>query len=582
MWRPRLFASRSVGPCMLMFALAVSACREGSDPGAGPRPDPARGATTEDDSDQPLRLAYVCGNRFLVTSAYSVPVSVTWRVSDTGEEGTALLPGAPEDDPATSEHLIETRNRGPLELSFAGRPVRTRKNEGIPCTPSAMAPAFTTAGSTSAGEWSAVFPWPYVAVHLSLLPSGQVLSFGLKPAQLWNPATGAFTAVPAPIKVFCSGHTLLSDGRLFTAGGHIKTDYGLRDITVFDPNLRTWSSLAPMLRGRWYPTTTTMANGEVVITAGSDETKLTNPLPEVWTDGVLRVLPGAIRNLPYYPRAFLAPNGKLFYAGQQQTTRYLNITGLGSWTTVGARRYGTRDYGSAVMYDEGKILYAGGGRTTNTAEIIDLRAAAPKWEWTGSMAFARRHLNLTILPTGEVLATGGLAGTVFNDMTKPVLAAEIWNPATQVWTTLASSQVPRGYHATSLLLPDGRVLHTGSGEGSTAPQERNAELFSPPYLFQGTRPTIQSAPAEVGYGSTFSVETPDAPTITMVSLIRLGSVTHAFNMNQRFQRLGFLAEASGLTIAAPSDRNVTPPGHYMLSILNNAGVPSVASIIRVH
>jgi hypothetical protein len=581
MRRPRLSAYRSPGLYVLTIALLVAACREGSDAGPGPRPDAPRSATTEDDSDQPIRLAYVCGNRFLITSAYSVSVSLTWRVSDTGEEGTVLLPGAPPEDPAVSEHLIETRNRGPVELSLAGRPVRTRKNEGIPCSPSPAAPSFLTAGSTSVGEWSAVFPWPYVAVHLTLLPTGRVLSFGLKPAQIWDPATGAFTAVPAPIKIFCSGHTLLSDGRLLVAGGHILTNHGLHDITLLDPNLGTWSSGVPMQKGRWYPTTTTMANGDVVITAGSDETGITVPLPEVWSQGTLRILTGASRNFPYYPRAFLAPNGKLFYAGQQQTTRYLDINGTGSWTTVGNRLYGTRDYGSAAMYDEGKILYAGGGRTTNTAEIIDLKAAAPKWQWTGSMAFARRHFNLTILPTGEVLATGGVAGTVFNDLTLPVFAAEVWNPATQAWTTLASSVIPRGYHATSLLLPDGRVLHSGGGEGSGAPLQKNAELFSPPYLFQGPRPTIQSAPTEVGYSTTFSVETPDAATIAMVSLIRLGSVTHAFNMNQRFQRLGFMAEASGLTIAAPTDRNITPPGHYMVFILNQSGVPSVARIIKV-
>ena len=103
------------------------------------------------------------------------------------------------------------------------------------------------------------------------------------------------------------------------------------------------------------------------------------PVPEVWTAGTLRSLTGASRSLPYYPRAFLAPNGKLFYAGSQQTTRYLDISGAGTWTTVGNRRVAGRENGSAVMYEPGKILYAGGGRTTNTAEIIDLNKSAPAW-----------------------------------------------------------------------------------------------------------------------------------------------------------------------------------------------------------
>ena len=584
MQRARLLHSWSAGSCLLTAAILSSACRDSADSGAGPRPDPQPAPTFEDDSDQPLRLSYVCGNRFLITSAYSMPVNVTWRVSETAEEGTVSLSAAPEEDPATSEQLIETRNRGPVELRYNGRVVRIRSNEGIPCAPAAVAPAFLLADSTtgSMGEWSAPFPWPWVAVHMTLLPNGRVLSFGIKPAQIWDPATGTFTSVPAPIKIFCAGQTLLSDGRVLAAGGHIATDQGLKDIMLYNPDTRTWTSSVPMAKGRWYPTSTVMANGDVVITAGSDANKTTVLLPEVWSNGTLRVLTGASLKLPYYPRAFLAPNGKLFYAGQQQTTRYLDINGTGKWTTVGARKYGTRDYGSAVMYDEGKILYAGGGRTTNTAEIIDLKAAIPKWEWTGSMAYARRHHNLTLLPTGEVLATAGVAGTgIFNDLTQPVRAAEMWNPATGTWTTMASSQVVRGYHGTALLLPDGRVLQSGGGEGSNAPQERNAELFSPPYLLRGPRPTIQNAPTDVTYGSNFTVETPDAASIVMVSFIRLGSVTHAFDMNQRFQRLGFVADATGLTIAAPNNRNITPPGHYMLFILNQSGVPSVATIIRI-
>ncbi len=231
------------------------------------------------------------------------------------------------------------------------------------------------------------------------------------------------------------------------------------------------------------------------------------------------------------------------------------------------------------MYDDGKILYVGGGRTTNTAETINLNSAAPAWQWTGSMAFPRRHLNATVLPTGEVLVTGGSSGITFNDYKLPVHAAELWNPATGLWTTLASNTVNRVYHSTSILLPDGRVLHTGSGDGS--PDQRNAELFSPPYLFKGARPVITEAPQSVVYGTSFSVSTPQAAGIAKVSLIRLGSTTHAFDMNQRFQRLSFTRTRGGLTISAPTNRNRTPPGHYMLFILDGNGVPSVAKIVQV-
>jgi hypothetical protein len=234
------------------------------------------------------------------------------------------------------------------------------------------------------------------------------------------------------------------------------------------------------------------------------------------------------------------------------------------------------------MYDDGKILYAGGGLTTNTAEVLDLNQVGSPWKWTNPMAFARRHHNLTVLPTGEVLATGGVAGTIFNDISKGVHAAEIWNPQTGQWTTVASNAITRGYHGTSLLLPDGRVLNAGGGGGAGAPNELNAELYSPPYLFKGTRPTITSAPTSVGYGTSFRVLTPNAAAITHVSLIRLGAVTHAFDENQRFQRLSFTADATGLTVTAPSSSNRAPPGHYMVFILNGSDVPSVAKIVQIH
>src|SRR5258705_7056746 len=112
----------------------------------------------------------------------------------------------------------------------------------------------------------------------------------------------------------------------------------------------------------------------------------------------------------------------------------------------------------------GKLLYVGGGRTTAAAETIDLNVATPVWKWTGSMAYPRRHLNATVLPTGEVLVTGGGSGASFNETSMGVRGAEIWNPASGVWTQLASNAGTPGYHATSILLPHGRVLHPPNGD----------------------------------------------------------------------------------------------------------------------
>lgn len=550
---------------------------------------PARTDTPEGDASGesvlgPVDLVYLCGNKFLAINSTRATVHVEYRVVGSAQTGALTLRPGPAEDPGFSETEIDMKVPGAVELYRDGQRVTRRLNRNITCGPSGISASIAGTASPESGSWTDPFPLPIVALHVSLLPTGKVLMWGhLGTPQVWNPATGELTAVPSPAWVFCAGHSFLADGRLLVSGGHLSSDHGIPDISIFTPGSESWSKTTSMSRGRWYPTNTTLANGDVVITAGRDQAGIEVEEPEVWSasTGAVRILTGAKRMLPYYPRTFLAPNGKIFYAGEQQTSRYLNPSGAGAWTTVASRNYPVRDYGSAVMYDEGKILYVGGGRTTNTAEVIDLNSAAPSWQYTGSMAAARRHLNATVLPTGQVLVTGGSSGTIFDDYNAGVHAAEIWDPGTGVWTTLASNSITRTYHGTSLLLPDGRILHAGSGEASGAPNQKNAEIFSPPYLFKGPRPTIADAPSEVGYGSTFGVATPDAADITGVSLIRLGSVTHAFDMNQRFQRLGFTRTAEGLTIAAPASAERTPPGHYMLFLLNGSGVPSVAKIVRM-
>lgn len=582
----RLRRCRSRAPlvwAVLLMGLLGSACGDNSNPDSAGPTNPVSEPIGEDDSNAPLRLSYVCGNRFVLVSSYNVPVSLTWRVGGTSEEGSAtLVAAAPDRHPTSSEQLIESRNRGTLEIYQDGRRLKSLANGGIPCTPDLPAPSFAGSSSAELGEWGPVVSWPIVAVHANLLSNGKVLVWGSATSglpQVWNPASGAFTPYPSPALLFCAGHAFTRGGRLVVIGGHISGDHGIPNITLFD-NTSGWTSSRPMPRGRWYPTATTLPDGEVLALAGSDQSAVHVTVPEVWSASGLRELTGASLLLPYYPMTFLSPNGKLFVAGEQQMSRYLDVTGSGSWSDVGLRLFGTRDQGAAVMYDEGQILYAGGGRTTNTAETIDLRQAVPHWSWTGSMAYARRHHNLTLLPTGEVLATGGTAGTEFNDLTRMVRAAEIWNPATGLWTTLASGAVERAYHSVALLLPDGRVLETGGGAASVAINQPNAQLFSPPYLFRGGRPHITSV-AALEYGQPFRITTPDADGITRVTLVRAGSVTHGTDMNQRFQRLSFVRESGALTVSAPASRNIAPPGHYLLFVLNGDDVPSVGSMVQL-
>ena len=533
---------------------------------------------------RPFDLIYVCGNKFLATNTSRVPVQVTYRVVGSSETGNLTLPGAPVTDPDHTETELETVKSGAVELYQDDRPVAHRTNQHLPCGPSASSAVMAASGPETSGQWAPPFAWPAIGVHLALLPTGKAFTWAQTgEAQIWDPATGSLTKTSRPADIFCGGQSFLADGRLLVAGGRYDNTVGLGspDVSIFDFSSSTWSRSAPMARGRWYPTLTTLPSGDVLITSGFDEHGWVVEEPEVWSPtGGLRGLTGARKNVPNYPRTFVAPNGKVFYAGQRQQTWYIDPSGTGSWTKVAMRRYGVRDFGGAVMYEQGKILYVGGGRTTNTAEIIDLNSPLPHWEWTGSMAFPRRQLNTTVLPTGEVLVTSGSSGTGFNDNALAVHAAEMWNPNTGRWTVLASNSVNRTYHSTSILLPDGRILHTG-GEGGEKATSRGAELFSPPYLFKGPRPTITSAPQLVHYGASFTVGTPDASNVAKVSFISLGAATHAFDMGQRLLNLTFQRETGALTITAPASGNIAPPGYYMLFIMNTDSVPSVAKIVKV-
>jgi galactose oxidase len=448
-----------------------------------------------------------------------------------------------------------------------------------------------------AGQFSSVTTWPYKSIHAQLLPTGKVLwwpgfDLGDNPT-LWDPETNAnIPATHAGANVFCSGHAFLPNGQLLIAGGHITNWVGLPSAYTYDPFSNTWTRLPDMNNGRWYPTNTTLPNGNVLVISGTISSGVPNVEPQLWQSatGSWRNLSTAHLALPFYPFMFVAPNGKVFCAGPSPTTRYLDVAGTGAWSSVANNNYGTRNWGSAVMYDEGKVLIVGGSPCgfystscatypTATAEVIDLNGPNPVWTYTGSMVTGGRKLHsATLLPDGKVLVTGGTRGTEGpnTNSNDPAYASELWDPATGMWTTMASLTKFRGYHSTALLLPDGRVLSAGGEFGG-----RSAEIYSPPYLFQGSRPTITSAPATVAYGESFFVGTPNATSISKVTLIALSSVTHGFNMSQRIVRPSFSQATGGLNVTTPSNRNKMPPGHYMLFILNSNGVPSVAKIVHI-
>jgi hypothetical protein len=448
------------------------------------------------------------------------------------------------------------------------------------------------------GQWTGPFAWPAVAVHMTLLHTGEVLLWDGQSegydARLWNPTTNTFISVPSNDNIFCSGHASLDDGTILVVGGHAGVHAGIRDANIFDPATHSWTAAASMFYARWYPTATTLPDGRILATLGeincdacdADIPEVYNPTTNTWTR-----LMSAKLALPYYPHMFVLPDGRVLASSTAEGSvpTYVLDVNAQTWATVDPIAV---DGGSAAMYRPGKIIKSGKSTdpdqpsTSSLAStyVMDMTQASPAWQQTAPMAFPRAYHYLTLLPDGNVLVTGGGTSTAAIDLAGAVFEAELWSPVTKTWTTMARMQVPRLYHSTALLLPDGRVLVAGGGRflGYSDPSDQfSAEIYSPPYLFKGTRPTITSAPTTIQYGTPFSLGTPDASGIALVSLVRLGSVTHAFNFDQRFLALGSETVSGGLNVQAPANANMAPPGYYMVFIVDTNGVPSVAAIVRL-
>ena len=452
--------------------------------------------------------------------------------------------------------------------------------------------------AASIGAWSAPFELGFVAVNMVLLDTGKVLMYpgwgpGGTGAKVFDPASGLMTATPlATSNIFCSGHALLADGRVLVAGGWDGANgiIGLQHANLFSPATQQWTRVPDMSFRRWYPSATTLPDGRVLVTSGATtcETciasvpEIYNPVTNTWTQ-----LTGASLPVPYYPFTFVMPDGRVVDTGSTDTAAPARILDVAAqtWTVADPTTF---DGSSAAMFLPGKVLQSGTASdpsfplkaaVTSTA-VLDVTQATPRWRQVGPMAYPRAYNNLTILPDGSVLAVGGGTNTSGSDLTKAVLAAERWSPATETWTTMARAALGRLYHSTSILLPDGRVLVAGGGDLNGATNQTKAEYYSPPYLFKGPRPSITAAPSVVEYNTAFFIATPDALDISSVALVRLGAATHQFDENQRYVPLTFTQASGGLTLQAPANANLAPPGHYMLFIVNSAGVPAVAPMVR--
>ncbi|ORY71591.1 uncharacterized protein BCR38DRAFT_404658 [Pseudomassariella vexata] len=486
--------------------------------------------------------------------------------------------------------------------------------------PSLNAGSFTPP-STNLGRWDVTIDLPIVPAAGSISSDNTVVFWsafrpdlfsggtGLTQTALWKPTSQTVTQQTVSNTahdMFCPGISLDANGVTVVTGGNDN-----KKTSNYNPSSGAWLTAAQMNIGRGYQSTATIADGRIFVIGGSwsggyggKNGEIYNSTANKWTSipgcSVTPILTkdaqGAFRT-DNHAWLFAWKQNSIFQAGPSSAMNWFNVSGTGSWKAAGKRASDPDSMcGNAVMFDavNGLVLTAGGSPSyqdsyaTANAHLIKLGAVNtnPTVTKLPSMVYPRAFGNGVVLPDGAVLVVGGQAYAVPFTDTTPALPAELFNPATNTWKTLAPIAVPRTYHSIALLLPDATVLSGGGGLCGTGCQQNHfdAQIYSPPYLFKadGTRaarPVIKSVSSvSLKPGATLTVTTDSASTF---SLVRYGSSTHTVNTDQR--RVALTTTASGLTYTAtlPSDAGVLLPGYWMLFAINSAGVPSLATTIKI-
>ena len=469
------------------------------------------------------------------------------------------------------------------------------------------------------GQWTTLPPAvPINPIHAVLLNGGKILvvagSGNCPPSQSgcpsgppYGPANGSGALLLDPVTgqtlqqftvswdMFCNAMVLLQDGRVLIDGGTIQYDpfHGAANASLFEPSISTFSDVQPTLHGRWYPSLLTLADGRVMTFSGLEESGGTNLAVEFYTIGSgWSTTYNANWTPDLYPRLHLLPDGKVFYSGAQTKSRLFDPSTTTWSSVIATTNYsGIRTYGTSVLlplspannYDPKVIIMGGGNPSTASTEIIDMGSSVPAWQYGPPMSQPRIEMNAVILPNGKVLALGG---SLYDEQNSTAsLNADLYDPVSNTFSSAGVYVYPRLYHSVALLLPDGTVWSAGGNpsRGHYVPQQ---EIYKPSYLFNpdgtaATRPTVTSAPTSISYSSAFTVQTPDSANVSKVVLVRNGNVTHAFGMDQRLVELSFTPDIGSISVTAPPNGNIAPPGYYMLFILNNSGVPSIAKFVQI-
>ncbi|AGL17227.1 galactose oxidase-like domain-containing protein [Actinoplanes sp. N902-109] len=459
-----------------------------------------------------------------------------------------------------------------------------------------------------------------LAIHAAALHTDEVLFFsgssnnpenvGTKNRGVrWHPQHHTVTDAAVPADFFCAGHAQLPDGGLLVAGGTAEYDtghpfLGLKDAWTFDPDAG-WHREPDMAGGRWYPTLVTLADGHVVAFAGTNEHGDLNLVPEIWSpDGGWFALPPLPQwhgqpRVPQYAQLFLLADGRLFFSGACYGTNEGTGPGLldlvqHSWTEVGGLddhvERNHRNQAASVLLppaQDQRVLLIGGGEdfghhgrhAIDAVNIVDLTETDPHYVKAPKLPTPRMHHVAVLLPDRTVLVTGGSGG----DESRPDATNEalLFDPAHPGWAAKAKARVIRLYHSVALLLADGTVVTAGSNP-ARGDEEYRIERYYPPYLFRGPRPVVDDVPDHLHRGSAITLTCPQAADVKWVSLTRAGSTTHCLNTDQRLVDLPIGARGAGtLDVTVPAGTSLLPPGYYLLTVTDDAGVPSIGRWTRV-
>jgi len=463
-------------------------------------------------------------------------------------------------------------------------------------------------GDRKLGAWGPLLPWPFVPIHMVMTRDGRIMSYGsdrvgmqtgLLEYDVWDPQDGPqgyHLTLPngTATDVFCSAQVLLPDvGDIVMVGGDIwdgvrTKNMGIDRSTIYLTRKKQLVSGRTMNRERWYASITTLPNGESYIQGGDKGTDH----PEIrGRDGSFRLLTGADTSgiSFYYPRNWVAPDGLIFGFSDRAVYR-VDPSGAGRVERLGTFRGSWGKSSTEAMFAPGKILRVAGGGTRpepgNMATVVDINGATPTFTQTERLPKALHWSTATLLADGKVVVTGG--SKAYNELVEVNYTPFIWDPKTGKWTSGAPTRSGKArlYHSAAILLADGTVLVGGGG--ATGPQNNlDAEIYYPPYLFDAkgnlaARPKITSVPTSLKAGRNFKIGVDNGARITRVTLVKTGSVTHSFNMDQRFMELPFQRSGNTLAVTAPKTNRLAPPGYYLLFVIDKDGVPSQGKVMPMY